>query len=267
MTVEPNAWQIANPLAGADLLPASARPETVNRSNVVKGNGDKWVYRMEGNKFVRACQPMITQTVTAATPGKPPKVKIVKGPVIKEWLRWTHEATVVGVAEMADGVYVLTFETGQIGINRRPLNQILNRWDIFVGYIPESPDNPLNLDEMLDRRIVLPPPGVSRPVDAPPPDPQLAFSLPIQRTAQSRAHHYRAQEVLSAWKLLTRREKQVVVLLCQGNSTRQIVNLLDTSTNNVNSHISHAIQKFGLRNRQSLCAVLADRDFSSINLK
>ncbi len=267
VTVEPNAWQTANPLAGADLLPASARPETVNRSNIVKGNGDKWVYRMEGNKFVRSCQPMITQTVPAATPGKPTKVKIVKGPVIKEWLRWTHEATVVDVAEMADGVYVLTFETGQIGINRRPLTHILNRWDIFVGYIPESLDNPVNLDDMLDRRVILPPPGLPRSVAAPSPASQLAFSLPVQSTTQSSDHYPSAQDALSTWKGLTRREKQVVVLLCQGNSTRQIATLLDTSTSNVNSHISHAMRKFGLRNRHGLCAVLADWDFSSINLK
>jgi DNA-binding CsgD family transcriptional regulator len=66
---------------------------------------------------------------------------------------------------------------------------------------------------------------------------------------------------------LTRREKQVVALLCQGNSTRQIATRLDTSTGNVNSHISHALQKFGFRTRNGLCTLLADWDFSSISLK
>lgn len=266
VTVEPNAWQIATPLAGTDLLPASARAETVYRSNIVKGNGDKWAYRMEGNKVIRTCQPMITQTVPAATPGKPPKVKVVKGPVIKEWLRWTHEATVVEVAEMADGPHVLTFETGQIGINRRPLSQILNRWDIFVGYIPESSDTPLNLEDMLNREKITPPKGASQAEAALPPSPQVAFSLPVQ--SETRPKDYRnTQDILPVWKGLTRREKQVVSLLCQGNSTRQIATRLNTSISNINSHISHAMQKFGFHTRDGLCAVLADWDFNSISLK
>jgi hypothetical protein len=31
---------------------------------------------------------------------------------VTEWLRWMHEATVVEVAETAEGIVVLTFENG-----------------------------------------------------------------------------------------------------------------------------------------------------------
>lgn len=258
VTTQPNAWQVAPPISGAEVLPASARPATVVRSNIVKGKGDTWRYGMEGNTFVRSSQPMVTQVVN------PPKVKTVKGPVIKEWLRWTHEATVVGVADMADGTYVLTFETGQIGINLRPLSQILNRWDIFVGYCPPADVVPEGLDEMLDRAKVLPPPGAVPP--PPPPAPAIAFSLPMEAPPQP--HGYlSAAEVVQRWGTLTRREKQVVALLCQGKSTREIATLLDTKPSTIDSHISHAMHKFDLRTRGGLQAVLADWDFTPSDSK
>jgi DNA-binding CsgD family transcriptional regulator len=258
VTTQPNAWQVAPPITGADVLPASARSTTVNRSNIVKGQGDSWKYGMEGNTFVRSCQPMISQVVN------PPKVKTVKGPVIKEWLRWTHEATVVGVADMADGTYVLTFETGQIGINLRPLSQILNRWDIFVGYCPPADADPEGLDEMLDRAKVLPPPGAVPP--PPPPAPAIAFSLPMEAPPRPQGY-LSAAEVVQRWGTLTRREKQVVALLCQGKSTRQIATRLDTKPSTIDSHISHAMHKFDLRTRGGLQALLADWDFTSFVTK
>ncbi len=57
------------------------------------------------------------QTVTGEKKNKPAAVAATKS---AQWLRWTHEATVVEVAEMAGGTYVLTFETGQIGLTSGP---------------------------------------------------------------------------------------------------------------------------------------------------
>jgi DNA-binding CsgD family transcriptional regulator len=207
---------------------------------------------------------MITQVVN------PPKVKTVKGPVIKEWLRWTHEATVVGVEDMADGSYVLTFETGQIGINLRPLSQILNRWDIFVGYVPPAETDPATLDDMLDRERIFPPPAA----EAGPPAPEaetleaetpVAFAIPVEPSPAPKAFWNGAQIVL-CWQSLTRREKQVIALLCQGKTTRQIATKLDTSTSTVNTHISNAMHKFNQERRGDLQAVLADWDFGSLSL-
>lgn len=258
---EPNAWQIAHPLSGVDILPASAKTTAVNRRGIVKGKGDTWNYRVEGNKFVRRAQPFITKVVN------PPKVKTVKGPEIKEWLRWTHEAIVIDVVEMADGKYVMTFETGQIGVNLRPLSHILDRWDVFVGYIPEGEVDATKLGGMLDRDKILPTPvpRVEEEVQ-----PEMVFSLPmVEEPALEEAEPgvVSGLQIVQRWQSLTRREKQVVALICMGNSTRVVATRLDTSTSNINSHVSNAMKKFGVKHRESLCAWLADWDFSSVDLK
>ncbi len=255
---EPNAWQITHPLSGVDVLPSSAKTAKVNRRGIVKGRGDTWKYRIESNKYIRTSRPYITKVVN------PPKVKTVKGPVIKEWLRWTHEATIVGVVEMADGDYVMTFETGQIGVNLRPLSHILNRWDIFVGFIPEPDSDPARLADMLDRGKILPPPMPSEAVE---PKPEFAFSMPVEREPIAEAKKViefdqdAGMDVLQLWMTLTRREKQVTALICQGISTREAATRLDTSTSTIRSHLSNAMGKFGVHNRESLCAWLADWDF------
>jgi DNA-binding CsgD family transcriptional regulator len=266
VTREPNAWQIAHPLSGADVLPSTAKPSKINRRDIVKDKGDTWKYRIDGNKFIRTSQPFIKKVVN------PPKVKTVKGPVIKEWLRWTHEATIVGVVEMADGNYVMTFETGQIGVNLRPLSQILNRWDIFVGFIPEAASDPARLESMLDINKIIPPPKPRGEVRV---QPAMAFGLPVadepsameeDNAGTGQIGVLSGREILARWQSLTRREKQVVALICQGYSTRETATRLDTATSTIRSHISHAMGKFGVRYRDSLCAWLADWDFESLDL-
>ena len=69
---------------------------------------------------------------------------------------------------MADGRdYVLTFETGQIGLNLRPLSRLLNVWDIFVGYVPAAPAEPPQVSEMLDHAKLLPPKPFPPPLKSP----------------------------------------------------------------------------------------------------
>jgi hypothetical protein len=82
-----------------------------------------------------------------------------------QWLRWIHEATVAEVAETADGMMVLTFETAlpggnnatsAVGMHKTPLSWHLsdgtedqyNR--SFVGYIPEGQVPIEHLKTMLD---------------------------------------------------------------------------------------------------------------------
>ena len=255
---EPNAWQITHPLSGVDVLPKSAKTVKVNRRGIVKGRGDTWKYRVESNNFIRTSQPYITKVVN------PPKVKTVKGPVIKEWLRWTHEATIVDVVEMADGDYVMTFETGQIGVNLRPLSHILNRWDIFVGFIPEPDSDPARLADTLDRGKILPPPMPSGAVE---PQPEISFSMRMQpepivdAEKVNELNQGTGMEILQRWQTLSRREKQVTALICQNFSTRQAASRLNTTASTIRSHLSNAMGKFGVHNRESLCAWLADWDF------
>jgi DNA-binding CsgD family transcriptional regulator len=260
VTREPNAWQIAHPLSGVEVLPASAKTTAVNRRGIVKGKkGDTWRYRVEGNKFVRSAQPFITKVVN------PRKEKAVKGPVIKEWLRWTHEAIVVDVVEMADGKYVMTFETGKIGVNLRPLSHILNRWDVFVGYIPEGEVDASKLASMLNREKILQPSIAAEEK----PEPAIAFSLPMTEEPaleEARPDMVSRMDIVKRWQSLTRREKQVVALICLGNSTREVATRLDTSTSNINSHVSNAMGKFRVKHRESMCAWLADWDFESAGM-
>jgi len=147
---EPNAWQIAKQLttrAGEGLLPAEG----------VSGAGedkDAWKYQI-GDTITR--KRMLT--------GKEHHVSNQM-----QWLRWLHEATVIEVAETADGTMVFTYETAlpyddkgtsSIGIFKKPLNYFLsdgNENDFhrsFVGYVPEGKLPMADIKKMLDWSKVL----------------------------------------------------------------------------------------------------------------
>jgi DNA-binding CsgD family transcriptional regulator len=66
---------------------------------------------------------------------------------------------------------------------------------------------------------------------------------------------------LRCWHDLTAREQQVVALLCQDYSTRQIAARLVISPETVKSHLRKALRKFGLRNKTQLRQALAGWDF------
>ncbi|MBL8099729.1 MAG: hypothetical protein JNK81_11140 [Anaerolineales bacterium] len=83
----------------------------------------------------------------------------------EQWLRWIHEATVAEVAETADGMKVLTFETAlpddddatsAVGMVSMPLEWHLADGDedtynrSFVGYIPEGEIPLAHLNNLLD---------------------------------------------------------------------------------------------------------------------
>ena len=154
---QPNAWQIASPVAGLTILPLQAQPKGVEKRNRTLASADGW-------RYLQASSGGYIRTTTLLTPQAPAqpggKTKMVPQPV-QEWLRWTHEAVVVEVARFADGRdYVLTFETGQIGLNLRPLGQLVGRWDVYVGYVPDGTPDPAKVNEMLDRsHIILPRPA------------------------------------------------------------------------------------------------------------
>jgi hypothetical protein len=134
----------------------------------------------------------------------------------KQYLRWTHEAVVVGVEDTLAGLQVLTFETApdRTGLNRRNVGWLVGidnntkGQQVFVGYLPPleavPPDvNPGSflpgayvtrehwthlqgrLNEMLRRDYILPGAGYSAktyPKEAPPLDPGMSFGAGVEET-------------------------------------------------------------------------------------
>ena len=260
----PNAWQIARPLSGIDLLPAGIRPKRVKKKNIKKGQSDEWRYQIVDD-FERTSRPFIKKRV--AVPGKKNKFKekTVRGPLMRQWLRWTHEAIVVEVADMARGTFVLTFETGKIGLNRRSLRRMTNHWDIYIGYVPPAEIDPTNLNKMLDRRTILPemeelPFAFEFTFEAE----EQVVPEPDKVLSDVQAERQATMDTLQKWESLTLRQKQVVALVVQGCTTREIATRLDTSTGNIRSHISRAMGKFGLHRREQFQSVLGGWDFSAL---
>ena len=57
---------------------------------------------------------------------------------------------------MIDGTNVLTFETGEIGLNIRPLNRLISEWDVYLGYVPPAETERPELPGFLDPARLLP---------------------------------------------------------------------------------------------------------------
>jgi hypothetical protein len=148
---EPNAWRITRPLTlknGEGLLPRE-----------VDSTGWSGQAGKNGNVFTRTANVTLVDDK-----GKPFQKRET------QWLRWIHEATVVEVAETADGPTVLTFETAlpyedrrqsTIGVFKHVASNL--RYFVtqnvmngsFVGYIPEGNLPYPNLKEMLDWNRIL----------------------------------------------------------------------------------------------------------------
>ena len=71
----------------------------------------------------------------------------------------------------------------------------------------------------------------------------------------------RAEENLARWRALTPREQQVAALICMNYTGRQIAARLNISPETVKTHTHNLLNKFELRARTELRAVLADWDF------
>ena len=144
---EPNPWQVAEHVTTRKSH-RGILPNTFPGKDVAPGN-TIWSYNRSGP---------ITRTRMAI--GE-------KGISVRqtEWLRWMHEATVAEVAENADGIVVLTFETAlptddpsrsAIGVFKHSLNELLsdrgedNYYPSFVGYVPEKQVSAEMLQDMLD---------------------------------------------------------------------------------------------------------------------
>lgn len=143
-SMNPSEWQIARRIEtkqNVGLLPAD-----LGTKNSKDGG---WVYRYGD---------VTTRSRTTVTLGKQVYYQ-------SQWLRWIHEATVAEVAETADGMMVLSFETAlpggdqatsAVGLFKAPLEWHLsdgtedNYNRSFVGYVPEGQTPVEQLKKMLD---------------------------------------------------------------------------------------------------------------------
>jgi hypothetical protein len=149
----PNPWRIANAITlnnGDTLLPK----ELFTPKTGAPAAANTWVYE-QGDGFKR--------TRTYLDDKKQPVRE-------QQWLRWIHEATVAEVAETAEGMVVLTFETAlpnddkrlsSIGVFKHYLGSLTYEvsGDVFnasfVGYIPEGDVPYDDLKFMLDWNKIL----------------------------------------------------------------------------------------------------------------
>lgn len=167
---QPNPWQIARPLTGFSLSPSdgkTAKPGEkkgeVSKKQLEKlkaENGD-WDYQSPDNAYIRqrrlpSRQELRKQGKTEQEINALLAERKVTGEFETQYLRWRHEATVVGVFDLIDGRYVMTFETGQIGLRLRSLRELAGNPLIFVGYVPEKPlpPDPVDPAKTLDARLV-----------------------------------------------------------------------------------------------------------------
>jgi DNA-binding CsgD family transcriptional regulator len=63
------------------------------------------------------------------------------------------------------------------------------------------------------------------------------------------------------WSSLSRRERQVVALICLGNRNYEIAEILTIAPETVKTHLQHIFNKFDLRSSKELRIVLKDWDF------
>ncbi len=161
----PNPWQVAKPVETKDKV--GLLPGAFMRGK--KDGGSKedssWKYKM-GEVTTRE-RFLFAQETKGHKQGRKTRQQ--------QFLRWIHEATVVEVAETAEGTVVITYETAlpddykgtsSIGIFKKPLRYFLADFMVegnedtynrsFVGYVPEDNVPLEHLNQMLDWEKILP---------------------------------------------------------------------------------------------------------------
>jgi hypothetical protein len=193
LDTQPNAWQVARPLNGYNLIPG-----TLSISEIQKGQKgevrkkdlehdweeeDDWKYRLENNAYIRS-RPLPSPQELKKMGKTPKEIQSIlaerknTGNFEQQYLRWRHEATVIEVVDLVDGRYVMTFETGKIGVILRRLSSLHGSPMVFVGYVPAALPLPDDLDQKLVKMLrwdrILPKAGLperirpgSLPDDAP----------------------------------------------------------------------------------------------------
>jgi DNA-binding CsgD family transcriptional regulator len=93
-------------------------------------------------------------------------------------------------------------------------------------------------------------------------DGRSEHDLTVDLIASGYAQQQVSWELMRCWRMLTPREREVVVLICCNYTNRQIADHLVVSIETVRSHVRHSLRKFGVQNRRELCLLLAGWKFS-----
>jgi hypothetical protein len=159
----PNPWQVAKMIETKDkvgLLP----DEFLGKKKDGGKNDADWKYKM--GEITTRERFLISEDK---------KKKQRKRARQQQFLRWIHEATVIEVAETAEGTVVITYETAlpddykgtsSIGAFKKPLRYFLADFMVegnedtynrsFVGYVPEGNVPIEHIEAMMDWNKILP---------------------------------------------------------------------------------------------------------------
>jgi LuxR family maltose regulon positive regulatory protein len=115
---------------------------------------------------------------------------------------------------------------------------------LLLGIIPRLPEEEAAHLREIIRRLA--------------PDAAIPFALSSDGALSAAAGFMLAPGTADSNALLSRREEQVITLLSQGSSNRQVAEVLFISENTVKKHISNIFAKLGVSNRTA--AILRARD-------
>jgi len=158
---KPNPWQVAKLVETKEKV--GLLPDNFMRKKDGGGKNDPgWKYKTG---------EITTRERVLVSQDKKKKQRIRQ----QQFLRWIHEATVVEVAETAEGTVVITYETAlpddykgtsSIGTFKKPLQYFLSDFMVegnedtynrsFVGYVPEGQLPMEDIKKMLDWGKILP---------------------------------------------------------------------------------------------------------------
>jgi len=155
----PNPWQVAKPVETQDKV--GLLPDTFMRGKQGGGGKDDSIWKYKMGEVTTRERTLFVQDDKDKKQGRRTRQQ--------QFLRWIHEATVVEVAETAEGTVVITYETAlpddykgtsSIGIFKKPLRYFLADFMVegnedtynrsFVGYVPEGDVPVEHLNQMLD---------------------------------------------------------------------------------------------------------------------
>ena len=77
------------------------------------------------------------------------------------------------------------------------------------------------------------------------------------------SHSSKDKEAETSWDILTRREQEVLALVCLGKRNNEIAEALGIAPQTVKTHLQNIFEKFSLRSKKELRQLLQDWDFTS----
>ncbi len=124
-------------------------------------------------------------------------------------------------------------------------------WAIRNWFVPRRGDNfTLEVDTLLTLR------RIARQEKRTPEEVANQYLDDALRDLRSQEENWRK------WQSLTPREQEVVALICLHYTSRQIAAMLAISPETVKTHVEHILEKFDVRDRNTLRRLLSGWNFS-----